>query len=103
MTYIVRVVGESLLSASLTSDLDSYSAISFWSRSYVCPCVIELNSLVDPVKKDLHNLMAEKLTAADSTFKDSVNKLVNSQVTVSAMDIKSNTPITHVLYLVPLP
>ena len=36
--------------------------------------------MIEPVKKDLHNVMADKLTAADATFKDSINRLVNSQV-----------------------
>ena len=44
--------------------------------------------MIEPVKKDLHNVMADKLTAADATFKDSINRLVNSQVC-------DNKTITH--------
>lgn len=42
-----------------------------------------LNQMIDPVKKDLHTVMAEKLTAADSTFTESIKRLVNSQVGTS--------------------
>ena len=44
--------------------------------------------MIEPAKKDLHNVMADKLTAADATFKDSINRLVNSQVC-------DNKTITH--------
>ena len=39
--------------------------------------------ITEPIKKDLHQVMAEKLTAADITFKENVKKLVNSSVSVS--------------------
>ena len=42
-----------------------------------------LMQITEPIKKDLHQVMAEKLTAADITFKENVKKLVNSSVSVS--------------------
>lgn len=38
--------------------------------------------MLEPVLKDLHQVMGEKLTAADKTFRDQLNRLVNSQVRV---------------------
>jgi len=46
------------------------------------PYFAALSQLVEPVKADLHNVMAEKLTAADRTMKESLNKLVSSQVSI---------------------
>ena len=47
---------------------------------YCCVLITGLNSLLDPVKKDLHNVMAEKLTATDHVLKENLQKLMHSQV-----------------------
>jgi hypothetical protein len=53
--------------------------------------------MIDPVKKDLHNVMAEQLTAADATFKDSINRLVNSQVSNASYQFSIQGDLTSLL------
>lgn len=53
--------------------------------------------LLEPIKKDLHRVMAEKLTAADITFQESVGKLVSSQATVDRMGQAAGTAMQSVM------
>ncbi|XP_067929845.1 enhancer of mRNA-decapping protein 4-like isoform X2 [Watersipora subatra] len=60
--------------------------------------VPSLGQLIDPVKRDLHSVMAEKLTAADKTFKETLNKLFNSQAMIDKIGHSVSMAVQDVMH-----